>query len=73
MNAQTNPWTWRAEDETGRPVDSAVVPSAGFPTQAEAEAWLSESWADLADAGIAQVTLLEEGQVVYGPMSLAAG
>jgi len=66
-------WTWRCEDASGNPVEDDVVPTTGFPGQGEAEAWLSESWADLADAGITQVTLLEGDRVVYGPMSLEAG
>ena len=28
---------------------------------------------DLADAGVAQVSLLREAEVVYGPMPLSAG
>jgi hypothetical protein len=41
-----------------------------FPTQSEAEAWLGESWADLADLGVDAVTLVHDGVPVYGPMSL---
>lgn len=66
-----NTYTWRSEDAAGNPVEVDVVPRTGFPTQAEAEAWLSESWADLADAGVAQVSLLDGDRVVYGPMSLS--
>ena len=66
-------WTWRCEDASGTPISGEAVPTAGFPDQGEAEAWLSESWADLADAGVSQVTLLEGDRVVYGPMSLEAG
>lgn len=64
-------WHWRYEGAGGRPV--APPPSAvtgGFPSQAEAEAWLGETWSDLLAAGVEQVTLLEEDRVVYGPMSL---
>lgn len=42
-----------------------------FPTQAEAEAWLSEEWTTLADAGVKEVTLRSGDRVVYGPMSLS--
>ena len=42
-----------------------------FPTQAEAEAWLSEEWTTLADAGVEQVTLMRGEVEVYGPMSLS--
>lgn len=44
--------------------------SSAFPSQAEAETWLGESWRDLLDAGVEDVTLCEEQRVVYGPMSL---
>lgn len=43
-----------------------------FPTQADAEAWLTASFEDLVDAGVDEVTLMEEDRVVYGPMSLHA-
>ncbi len=42
------------------------------PRRAAAEAWLTEPSEDLVDAGVDAVTLLEEGRVVYGPMSLHA-
>lgn len=41
-----------------------------FADQDEAEVWLSASWQDLADRGVDEVTLLCDGEVVYGPMSL---
>lgn len=40
--------------------------------QSEAEAWLTAYFADLAFAGVREVTLFEEDRVVYGPMSLEA-
>ena len=43
-----------------------------FPTQADAEAWLTASYEDLVEAGAERVTLLEGDRVVYGPMSLSA-
>lgn len=64
-------FTWRLEDASGRSVEA--VETSAFPSQGDAEAWLAESWQDLADAGVAQVTLLDGVEVVYGPMSLAAG
>ncbi len=66
------PWTWRYEAADGRPVEAADHPPQGFPTQADAETWLGETWRELAAAGIDQVTLLEDGTEVYGPMSLHA-
>jgi hypothetical protein len=43
-----------------------------FPSQADAESWLGESWRDLAATGVDAVTLREDGVEVYGPMSLRA-
>jgi hypothetical protein len=65
-------WTWRYERTDGTPVDplpEGAVTEA-FPSQSEAESWVGEVWRDLLDAGVDQVTLLEEERVVYGPMSL---
>lgn len=67
----TETYRWRLEDEAGQPLASEH--SVPFPTQADAEAWFTESWQDLADAGVAQVSLLREAEVVYGPMPLSAG
>jgi hypothetical protein len=44
--------------------------SQDFPTQADAEAWLTETYPDLLDDGVRAVTLVEDSAVVYGPMSL---
>jgi hypothetical protein len=72
-SAAERPWSWRLEDASGSLVD---VPSdyAGrrFASQADAESWVGEIWADLADVGVDAVTLLEHDRVVYGPMSLHA-
>ncbi len=46
------------------------LPSTGFPSQADAETWVGESWHELLDLGVDQVTLLQGGERVYGPMSL---
>jgi len=44
--------------------------SPTFEDQPTAEEWLSDHWRDLIDAGIDEVTLLRDDEVVYGPMSL---
>ncbi len=66
-------WVWRYENSDGDVVnpDSAAVGDA-FPTQADAETWIGETWRELLDAGVDAVTLLEDGREVYGPMSLHA-
>ena len=43
-----------------------------FPTRSDAESWVGEAYPDLAEDGVAAVTLFEGDREVYGPMSLAA-
>lgn len=64
-------WTWSYEKADGATVQDSSLPSNPFPTQADAEAYLSEGWAELSEAGVSQVSLLCDGEVIYGPMSLA--
>lgn len=63
-------WSWTYEDASGAPMTDEALPSSTFPTQADAESWFGEEWHDLADAGVAAVTLHRDGEVVYGPMRL---
>ena len=42
-----------------------------FPTQADAEAFIGESWKELLDGGIACVELFNGDHKIYGPMDLA--
>ena len=65
------PWWWQRLDE-----DGTVMPEdqrAEFPTRSDAETWLGEAYPDLADEGVASVTLFEGDREVYGPMSLSPG
>ena len=65
-------WTWRYEGPDGEPVSPAEAPEVpSFPTQADAETWLGETWRELLAAGVAQVTLFEGDREVYGPMGLS--
>jgi hypothetical protein len=67
------PWWWRLEDGSGAEVDAGEEHGGQrFASQADAESWVGEIWSELAEAGVAQVTLLEHDRVVYGPMSLHA-
>lgn len=70
----TTTWTWARLDAGGSPIaeasTSGPMPPASFPTQADAEAWLGESWQDLLDEGVQQVALMHGDHLVYGPMSL---
>jgi hypothetical protein len=62
-------WTWRLEAGDGGAVDDDLeVPE--FPSQSDAESWLGEVWRELVSAGAVAATLVEDGRVVYGPMSL---
>lgn len=63
-------WTWRYEDADSNQVTPAGAPVRGFPTQSDAESWLGEEWKGLLESGVEAVRLLENDQVVYGPMSL---
>ncbi|HET9842951.1 MAG TPA: hypothetical protein VFQ01_13180, partial [Nocardioides sp.] len=67
------PWWWKLIDGTGA---EARVPEEydrqRFASQADAESWVGEVWAELAAAGVDAVTLFEHDREVYGPMSLSA-
>jgi hypothetical protein len=67
------PWSWRLEDASGQEVTAEGFADERFASQADAESWVGETWAELAEAGVAAVTLLEHDREVYGPMSLSAG
>lgn len=62
-------WSWRLEAADGTPVPDVSAPAQG--SQGDAESWLGEQWRELAEQGVAQVTLLDGGTEVYGPMPLS--
>ena len=62
-------WTWRFEKADGSTV-AAPNGTEEFPTQGDAESWVGETWKELLEGGIDQVVLLEDGEKIYGPMSL---
>ena len=64
------PWTWRYEKADGVAVSAAGLQEAIFASQGDAESWLGENWRALLDAGVEQVTLLDDDRAEYGPMSL---
>ena len=57
------PWTWRYLTVRGEPASPPA--SEPFPTQADAESWLGESWRDLLAAGVERVTLTQDGREEY--------
>jgi hypothetical protein len=67
------PWRWAMLDASGAPVEvTGEHADQSFASQGDAESWVGETWADLAEQGVDAVTLLEVDRVVYGPMSLHA-
>jgi hypothetical protein len=65
------PWWWRLEDSSGSEVEvSEDFADQRFASQADAESWVGEFFAELAEQGVDQVTLFELDREVYGPMSL---
>jgi hypothetical protein len=63
-------WFWQRRDADGAVVEG-TAPT--FPTRSDAESWIGENWAELADEGVAAVVLFEGEREVYGPMSLEVG
>jgi len=64
-------WSWRFESSAGEPVRVLDTAEASFSSQGDAESWIGETWQQLAEMGVEQVTLLEDEREVYGPMSLS--
>lgn len=59
-------WSWRYEKADG----TTTGESGPFDSQGDAETWIGQEFETLAESGIDQVTLLDDGTVVYGPMGL---
>lgn len=71
--AAARPWWWRLEDASGSEVKvKGQLAGVRFASQADAESWVGEFWAELAELGVDGVTLFEADRQVYGPMSLHA-
>jgi hypothetical protein len=68
----TDEWTWSYLDADAKAMTGPSLLATGFPAQSEAESWLGEQWRQLTDVGVEAVSLMHEGTVVYGPMSLRA-
>lgn len=60
-------WHWEANPA---PREPGTDIERQFDDQGAAEAWLTEHFESLQDAGVAEVTLYEADRLVYGPMSL---
>ena len=65
------PWHWRLTNAAGEEVQiTGELAEVTFSSQADAESWVGEFYAELAEQGVDAVTLLEADRTVYGPMSL---
>ncbi len=65
------PWWWRLENADGAEVEvPGDLAHQRFASQADAESWVGERYAELAENGVDQVSLFELDRQVYGPMSL---
>jgi hypothetical protein len=64
-------WSWRYEAADGSAVPAPEGADTTFPSQADAESWVGETWRELLAAGVHQVTLLDGDHEVYGPMGLS--
>jgi hypothetical protein len=62
-------WVWRLENADGSAPTGLVSPS--HASQSDAESWLGENWRELSGAGVARVSLVHDGELAYGPMSLS--
>ena len=63
-------WTWQFEKDDGTAVTARGLPKETFASKGDAESWIGENWRTLLEAGVDQVSLLNEARVEYGPMSL---
>lgn len=58
-------WIWRYETADGKFVEPTAGTTETFPSQADAESWLGETFRTLLEQGADQVSLLHDGEVRY--------
>ena len=63
-------WQFLDENLCFVTVPEDVAGPPGFHAQADAETWIGEEWEALLDAGVESGNLVNDGAIVYGPMSL---
>lgn len=63
-------YRWRYMNAAG---DLVEGPDKQFADQQQAEEWFSADWELLREIGIDAVTLLDDDDEIYGPMSLHEG
>ena len=62
-------WIWTLEGPDGTELTKPASPA--HANQSDAESWLGEHWRELADNGVASVSLYDGDSRVYGPMPLS--
>ncbi len=67
-DAEDSTWRWLLADQAGVVVSE---PDVVFGSQEAAEEWLREQFEQLAEDGVATVSLMDGEHAVYGPMYLA--
>lgn len=67
-------WTWRYQNELAQQVDVPDVEGTteAHPSQSDAETWLGERWRELLEAGVTQVSLVEDERTEYAMPLTAA-
>jgi len=65
-------YRWLPSPEVAPEQLDALGLQQAWERQQAAEEWLTGAYSDLLDAGVTAVSLVEEGRLVYGPMSLEA-
>lgn len=65
-------YSWRTSPPLSEDDRGDLGLDRAFVDQAEAEHWLTAFYADLSEAGVSTVTLMDGDRTVYGPMSLEA-
>jgi len=61
-------WDWELLNTAGQAVRRPTSPT--FATRFDAEAWLGETWRQLAEQGVAAVRLLHDGKPVAPDLPL---
>ncbi|HET7482401.1 MAG TPA: hypothetical protein VFK89_06010 [Actinomycetota bacterium] len=54
-------WTWVLHDAAGNDLRT----SDEFSSKADAEAWMTATWAELLEEGAENVSLVEDGRSIY--------
>ncbi len=58
-------WTWRYIGTDGDRTGTEELPAESFTSRGDAESWLGENWAELAEGGVVSVALLEDDSELY--------